>query len=217
MLQQLKPSDFPNQEEYEAWQRRNLKLLEAGLLLHPLVPLGDETTALQQLREIIDGALEKPLETGKNNETMQALLSEASTHWADGFPLNLKIYQMLLEACFDVNDETSVIEELDEFLELIKKTCASNNLLIKVENDAKAMKGDDHFCRMLSSTLGAISSWAEKRLLGYHSYFRSDNAESTMGCVVSVAVLSEKIIGGGEGISNEDHIEGNEMVVGQEK
>ncbi|MBA0633725.1 hypothetical protein Godav_028834 [Gossypium davidsonii] len=268
MLQQLKPSDFPNQEEYEACQRRNLKLLEAGLLLHPLVPLDDENTAPQQLREIIDGALEKPLETSKNNETMQALrtvvlslacrtsnnigsVSETSTHWADGFPMNLKIYQMLLEACFDVNDETSVIEELDEVLELIKKTwlvlgmnqmlhnlcflwilfnryatmdqaegdllSAGNNLLIKVENDAKAMKGDENYCRMLSSTLGAILSWAEKRLLGYHRYFRSDNAESTMGCVVSMAVLSVKIMEGGEGISNEDHIEGNEMDVGQEK
>ncbi|XWS26795.1 hypothetical protein CRYUN_Cryun26dG0060700 [Craigia yunnanensis] len=136
MLQQLKPSDFPNQGEYEAWLRRNLKLLEAGLLLHPLLPLDKTNTAPSQLRQIIRGALEKPLETGKNNETMQALRSivlslacrnfdgsvSETSHWADGFPLNLRIYQMLLEACFDVNDETSVIEEVDEVLELIKKT-----------------------------------------------------------------------------------------------
>ncbi|MBA0838859.1 hypothetical protein Goarm_004647 [Gossypium armourianum] len=136
MLQQLKPSDFPNQGEYEAWQRRNLKLLEAGLLLHPLLPLDKTDTAPQRLRQIIRGALEKPLETGKNNESMQALRSivlslacrtfdgsaSETIHWADGFPLNLRIYQMLLEACFDVNDETSVIEEVDEVLELIKKT-----------------------------------------------------------------------------------------------
>ncbi|KAB2024261.1 hypothetical protein ES319_D06G075700v1 [Gossypium barbadense] len=136
MLQQLKPSDFPNQGEYEAWQRRNLKLLEAGLLLHPLLPLDKTDAAPQRLRQIIRGALEKPLETGKNNESMQALRSivlslacrtfdgsaSETIHWADGFPLNLRIYQMLLEACFDVNDETSVIEEVDEVLELIKKT-----------------------------------------------------------------------------------------------
>ncbi|KAB2076938.1 hypothetical protein ES319_A06G072200v1 [Gossypium barbadense] len=136
MLQQLKPSDFPNQGEYEAWQRRNLKLLEIGLLLHPLLPLDKTDTAPQRLRQIIRGALEKPLETGKNNESMQALRSivlslacrtfdgsaSETIHWADGFPLNLRIYQMLLEACFDVNDETSVIEEVDEVLELIKKT-----------------------------------------------------------------------------------------------
>ncbi|XWS17318.1 hypothetical protein CRYUN_Cryun33cG0057000 [Craigia yunnanensis] len=136
MLQQLKPSDFPNQGEYEAWQRRNLKLLEAGLLLHPLLPLDKTNTAPQRLRQFIHGALDKPLETGKNNESMQALRSTVlslacrnfdgsvseTSHWADGFPLNLKIYQMLLEACFDVTDETSVIEEVDEVLELIKKT-----------------------------------------------------------------------------------------------
>ncbi|KAK8597705.1 hypothetical protein V6N13_095105 [Hibiscus sabdariffa] len=137
MLQQLKSSDFPNQGEYEAWQRRNLKLLEAGLLLHPLLPLDKADTAPQRLRQIIRGALEKPFETGKNNESMQALRSivlslacrksfdgsvSETSHWADGFPLNLRIYQVLLEACFDVNDETSVIEEVDEVLELVKKT-----------------------------------------------------------------------------------------------
>ncbi|GMI92731.1 hypothetical protein like AT2G25800 [Hibiscus trionum] len=136
MLQQLKPSDFPNPVEYEAWLRRHLKLLEAGLLLHPLLPLDKTNTAPKRLQLIIRGALEKPLEIGKDNESMQALrnfvlsltyrtfdgsISETS-HWADGFPLNLRIYQMLLEACFDVNDETSVIEEVDEVLELIKKT-----------------------------------------------------------------------------------------------
>ncbi|KAK8547203.1 hypothetical protein V6N13_097921 [Hibiscus sabdariffa] len=47
MLQQLKPSDFPNQVEYEAWLRRHLKLLEAGLLLHPLFPLDKTDTAPQ--------------------------------------------------------------------------------------------------------------------------------------------------------------------------
>ncbi|KAL4284140.1 hypothetical protein GQ457_16G002860 [Hibiscus cannabinus] len=137
MLQQLKSSDFPNQGEYEAWRRRNLKLLEAGLLLHPLLPLDKADTAPQRLRQIIRGALEKPFETGKNNESMQALRSivlslacrksfdgsvSETSHWADGFPLNLRIYQVLLEACFDVNDETSVIEEVDEVLELVKKT-----------------------------------------------------------------------------------------------
>ncbi|KAK8602263.1 hypothetical protein V6N13_058091 [Hibiscus sabdariffa] len=137
MLQQLKSSDFPNQGEFEAWQGRNLKLLEAGLLLHPLLPLDKADNAPQRLRQIIRGALEKPLETGKNNESMQALRSivlslacrksfdgsiSETSHWADGLPLNLKIYQVLLEACFDVNDETTVIEEVDEVLDLVKKT-----------------------------------------------------------------------------------------------
>ncbi|GKV06681.1 hypothetical protein SLEP1_g18540 [Rubroshorea leprosula] len=136
LLQQFKSSDFPNQQEYQAWQRRNLKLLEAGLLLHPHMPPDKNNTAPQRLRQIIQGALERPLDTGKNSESMQALRSvvmslacrtfdgsvSETCHWADGFPLNLRLYQILLEACFDVNDEASVIDEVDEVLELIKKT-----------------------------------------------------------------------------------------------
>lgn len=136
LLQQFKASDFTDQQEYDAWQKRNLKMLEAGLLLHPHVPLEKGNVAAQRLRQIIHAALDKPIETGRNNESMQvlrttvmALASRTSDgsvmepcHWADGFPLNLRLYEMLLEACFDVSDEMSLIEDVDELMELIKKT-----------------------------------------------------------------------------------------------
>ncbi|XP_024983508.1 protein unc-13 homolog [Cynara cardunculus var. scolymus] len=135
LLQQFKASDFTDHQEYDMWQKRNLKMLEAGLLLHPHVPLGNSNTASQRLRQIIHGALDKPIETGRNNEPMQVLRSAVmslanrssdglseSCHWADGFPLNLRLYEILLETCFDANDESSIIEEVDELMELIKKT-----------------------------------------------------------------------------------------------
>ncbi|XP_048442414.1 protein unc-13 homolog isoform X2 [Pyrus x bretschneideri] len=136
LLQQFKSSDFPTQQEYEAWQRRNLRVLEAGLLLYPYLPLDKRDTAPQQLRKIIHGALDKPIETGKHTESMQVLYNvvmslanrsvdgsvSKTCHWADGFPFNLRLYQMLLESCFDPNEETSVIEELEEVFDLIKKT-----------------------------------------------------------------------------------------------
>lgn len=43
-------------------------------------------------------------------------------HWADGFPFNVCLYKTLLDSCFDVNEEASMIEEVDEVLELVKKT-----------------------------------------------------------------------------------------------
>ncbi|KAG7636764.1 Munc13 homology 1 [Arabidopsis thaliana x Arabidopsis arenosa] len=137
LLQQLKASDFPDQEEYESWQRRNLKLLEAGLILYPCVPLSKSDKSVQQLKQIIRSSLERPLDTGKITGETQNLRSlvmslasrqnnngigSETCHWADGFPLNLRIYQMLLESCFDVNDELLIVEEVDEVLELIKKT-----------------------------------------------------------------------------------------------
>ncbi|KAG9130119.1 hypothetical protein Leryth_012863 [Lithospermum erythrorhizon] len=135
LLQQLRPSEFSNQRDYDVWQRRNLKVLEVGLLVHPHLPLDKKDTAPQQLREIIRGAQKKSLETGKHSEPMQLLRrvvlslacrsfdgSADTCHWADGIPLNLRLYEILLESCFDVNEKSSVIEEVDELLELIKKT-----------------------------------------------------------------------------------------------
>ncbi|KAK1267132.1 hypothetical protein QJS04_geneDACA002685 [Acorus gramineus] len=136
LLQQFKASDFTEQHEYESWQARNLKVLEEGLLLHPHLPLEKSDISAQRLRQLIRGAFERPLETGKNSESMQVLrtavmslayrsfdgIPSETAHWADGHPLNLRLYQMLLEACFDSNEEGSIIEEIDEVMELIKKT-----------------------------------------------------------------------------------------------
>lgn len=135
-LQHFTSADFSSQLEYEAWQKRNLKILEAGLLLHPHLPLDKGNTAAPQLRQILHGAYGKPIETGKYSESVTVLRNlvmslarrsfdgsvSETCHWADGVPLNLRLYQILLEACFDVNEDALVIEEVDEVLELIKKT-----------------------------------------------------------------------------------------------
>lgn len=134
LLQQFKASDFPDPHEYVAWQLRNLKLLEAGLLVHPLVPLSKSEIYAQRLRQIIHKAYDRPLETGKDSEPMQELCSAVKflagrslgggseeCHWADGFPLNLHIYQMLVEVCFDSENGT-VVDEIDEVMGLLKKT-----------------------------------------------------------------------------------------------
>ncbi|CAL0322163.1 unnamed protein product [Lupinus luteus] len=136
LIQQFQSSDFPTQHEYEAWLRRNLKVLESGLLLYPNIPLDKADSSAQHLRRIIRGALENPMDIGRSNESIQILRTivfslayrssdgsiTESCHWADGFPLNLWIYQTLLEACFDIHENTAVIEEVDEVLELAKKT-----------------------------------------------------------------------------------------------
>ncbi|KAK4274266.1 hypothetical protein QN277_017516 [Acacia crassicarpa] len=134
LLQQLKLSDFPDPQEHEEWLKRTLKVLEAGLLLHPHMPLDKSNPSAQRLRQIIHGALDRPIETGKNNESMQILRSAVmslacrsydgpdSCHWADGIPFNLRLYEILLQSCFDANDESSIIDEFDELMEQIKKT-----------------------------------------------------------------------------------------------
>ncbi|MBA0699897.1 hypothetical protein Goari_001498, partial [Gossypium aridum] len=164
LLQQLKQSDFTDQKEYGEWQKRNLKFLEAGLLLHPRVPLDKS-----------DGSLSD------------------SCHRADGIPLNLRLYEILLETCFDINDETSIIEEVDELIEHIKKTWdllyAADSQLADVAKDVKTTKDPDN-SKILSSTLSLILGWAEKRLLAYHD---SGNIYTMQG-IVSLGVSAAKIL-----------------------
>eukprot|EP00249_Psilotum_nudum_P016936 c26066_g2_i1 orf=115-3015(-) len=136
LLQQIRLADFADPREYHSWQRRQLKVLETGLLWHPAVKLDQSNNAAQRLKQLLRGSTEKPLETGKNSESMQALRSAATSlagrmdgettaevcHWADGSPFNIHLYQMLLYCCFDKTDEMAVIDEIDEVMELVKKT-----------------------------------------------------------------------------------------------
>nr|GEU35786.1 hypothetical protein [Tanacetum cinerariifolium] len=131
-----KSSDFQTQDEYHEWQTRHLKILEAGLLLHPRIPLDKKELHARQLSKIIHGAYECPMVTGKDSEEVENLRAVAlplalrsfygdcsdTCHWADGVPLNLRLYQVLLEALFNIDKPSVIINEVDEMLEFIKRT-----------------------------------------------------------------------------------------------
>ncbi|KAJ7954672.1 DUF810 domain-containing protein [Quillaja saponaria] len=148
LLRHLKPSEFNNSNEYHQWQKRQLKILEAGLLLHPSIPLDKTNTFAMRLREITRSGETKPLDTGKNSDTMRTLcnavvsLTWRSTngtptdvcHWADGFPLNIHLYVALLQSIFDIRDETLVLDEVDELLELMKKTWSTLGITRPIHN-----------------------------------------------------------------------------------
>ncbi|KAI4311329.1 hypothetical protein MLD38_036234 [Melastoma candidum] len=136
LLRHVKPSEFSNSTEYHSWQRRQLKVLEVGLLQHPLIPLEKMNTAAVRFQETIQSCQGKALDIGKNSDAMRTFCNYVvslawrspngtpndTCHWADGFPLNIHIYTALLQSVFDLRDETCVLDEVDELLELIKKT-----------------------------------------------------------------------------------------------
>ncbi|KAA8548863.1 hypothetical protein F0562_000547 [Nyssa sinensis] len=148
LLRHLKPSEFNSSIEYHLWQKRQLKILEAGLILHPSIPLDKSNSFAMRLRDIIRAAETKPIDTGKNSESMRTLcncvvsLSWRSPdgsptdvcHWADGFPLNVHLYTMLLHSIFDLRDETLVLDEVDELVELMKKTWSTLGINRSIHN-----------------------------------------------------------------------------------
>ncbi|KAG5404199.1 hypothetical protein IGI04_010318 [Brassica rapa subsp. trilocularis] len=148
LLRHLKTSEFGDANEYQVWQRRQLKVLEAGLLLHPSIPLDKTNNNAMRLREIVRQSENKTIDTSKTSDTMRTLcnvvvsLSWRSTngnpsdvcHWADGYPLNIHLYVALLQSIFDVRDETLVLDEIDELLELMKKTWSTLGITRPVHN-----------------------------------------------------------------------------------
>ncbi|WCJ19602.1 hypothetical protein M5689_001887 [Euphorbia peplus] len=148
LLRHLKPAEFNDTHEYHFWQRRQLKVLEAGLLLHPSVPLEKSNSFAIRLREIIRSSETKAIDTSKSSETMRSLcecvlalswrncngVPTDVCHWADGFPLNLHIYTCLLQAIFDFRDETLVLDEVDELVELMKKTWSTLGINRSIHN-----------------------------------------------------------------------------------
>ncbi|KAJ7979814.1 DUF810 domain-containing protein [Quillaja saponaria] len=148
LLRHLKPSEFNDPHEYHIWQKRQFRIIEAGLLLNPSMPLEKTNTFAMRLREIIRSGETETVDTGKNSDTMRALcnavvsLSWRSSngtptdvcHWADGFPLNIHLYVALLQSIFDVRDETLVLDEVDELLELMKKTWSTLGISRQIHN-----------------------------------------------------------------------------------
>lgn len=134
LLRRLKACEFADVAEYRSWQLRQLKLLEAGLVLHPFVPL-DRSPAASSLSEMIRST-EPQIDVRALSATAMALAwrSVEVCHWADGYPLNVHLYLSLLHAVFDIRDETVVLDEVDELLELIKKTWSMLGLNRMIHN-----------------------------------------------------------------------------------
>uniref|UniRef100_A0A0D9VPC1 MHD1 domain-containing protein n=1 Tax=Leersia perrieri TaxID=77586 RepID=A0A0D9VPC1_9ORYZ len=254
LLRQLKLTDFGDSGEHHQWQRRQLKLLEAGLVLHPSIPHDRLNGVVQRLRDVSQAAESRAIDTGKTSDAMNALcnavhaLAWRSTsaaaqgsrhaaagetcHWADGYPLNVLLYVSLLNAIFDLKDETVVLDEVDELLELMKRTwttlginrmlhnvCfswvlfqqyvvtgqiepdlagAALAMITEVAADAKQDNHDQVYARVLTSMIGTIHDWSEKRLIDYHEWYGNGNcaiaAAVAMDSALSLALTTGKII-----------------------
>ncbi|KAK1293553.1 hypothetical protein QJS10_CPB17g01665 [Acorus calamus] len=135
-------TEFSDKKAFLRWQKRQLNILEEGLLNHPVVKFGEfgrranelrallikieeseflssaageiqRLECLRSLREIATALAERPARGDLTGEV---------SHWADGYHLNVRLYEKLLLSVFDILDEGKLTEEVEEILELLKST-----------------------------------------------------------------------------------------------
>ncbi|KAJ7545205.1 hypothetical protein O6H91_09G110600 [Diphasiastrum complanatum] len=137
----LSSADFSDRRAYTRWQQRQLNIIEEGLVHHhpisrnPSDPMCKELGLLiakvekaeqnspsgvaeraKALKEIRSFGLSLAKGSGARDQVVDVC------HWADGYHLNVRLYEKLLCSVFDILDEGQLTEEVEEILELLKST-----------------------------------------------------------------------------------------------
>lgn len=135
-------TEFSDKKAFIRWQKRQLNILEEGLINYPVVGFGESGRKSNELRNLlakIEEAESLPSSTGElqRTECLRSLreiaiplaerpargdLTGEVCHWADGYHLNVRLYEKLLLSVFDMLDEGKLTEEVEEILELLKST-----------------------------------------------------------------------------------------------
>ncbi|KDP40553.1 hypothetical protein JCGZ_24552 [Jatropha curcas] len=142
LLSCISRTEFSDKKAYIRWQKRQLFILEEGLINHPVVGFGESGHKASDLRILLAKIEEsefRPSSAGEvqRTECLRALreiavplaerpargdLTGEVCHWADGYHLNVRLYEKLLLSVFDILDEGKLTEEVEEILELLKST-----------------------------------------------------------------------------------------------
>lgn len=142
LLMAMPRGEFPDEKEYVRWSKRQLHVLEEGLINHPQVRLDAYNSNTAQLKTLIakfEGMERMPglngpaqqmevlkvmrgVTTALAERGQQGEYSGEACHWADGYHFNVQLYQKLLLSCFNASDESHFVEEVEEILELLKST-----------------------------------------------------------------------------------------------
>ncbi|GAU41858.1 hypothetical protein TSUD_366050 [Trifolium subterraneum] len=123
-------TEFSDKKAFIRWQKRQLKVLEEGLVNHPVVGFGESGRKTNELRILlakIEEAEFLPSSSGElqRTECLRSLreiviplaerpargdLTGEICHWADGYHFNVRLYEKVLLSVFDMLDEGKLTE-----------------------------------------------------------------------------------------------------------
>jgi hypothetical protein len=135
-------TEFTDKKLFIRWEKRQINLLLEGLLNHPSQALDPSDRSAVELRGLISKleeaeTLPSPAGPAQHAESLKAIRVVATAlaeragrgdhtgevcHWVDGYHLNVRVYEKLLMSVFDILDESHLVEEVEEILEMLKST-----------------------------------------------------------------------------------------------
>eukprot|EP00850_Spirogloea_muscicola_P012569 SM000082S22811 [mRNA] locus=s82:26155:33864:- [translate_table: standard] len=190
LLAAVPPTAFADRKSYMSWEKRMLRLLEEGLLNHPVVRLEHSNPLASHLSRLIQKtedseSMPSPAGPAQQAEAIRAMrdvgqaLAERAgrgdetgevCHWADGYHLNILIYQQLLLCCFDLADDTQLVEEVEEIQDTLKQTwhilgittVMHDSMWFWVLFRQYVLTGEDHLLELAKSQLKRIPSQGQR-------------------------------------------------------
>nr|GMD62684.1 protein unc-13 homolog [Ipomoea batatas] len=203
-----------------------LNMLEEGLVNHPAVGFGESGRKANELRALLakieeSESLPPPAADLQRSECLRSLrevaiplaerpargdLTGEVCHWADGYHLNVKLYEKLLLSIFDVLDEGKLTEFvitseqgiLLHAIEQLKKIPLKEQRgpqerlhLKSLQRRIESEKGYQELS-FLQSFLLPVKKWADKQLEDYHLCYAEGSA--LMEATVVVAMLARRLL-----------------------
>ncbi|KAK9121404.1 hypothetical protein Syun_019021 [Stephania yunnanensis] len=142
--------NFPSEKLYIQWKKRQANILEELLCTSASLKT-DECRDVKNMLAMIKSNEQWdisscPLEHAEVLLTIKKYSSKLSSgpgkfglpgetiYWTSGYHLNIKLYQKLLSCVFDILDESQLVEEAEEILNLMKFTWTALGITQKIHN-----------------------------------------------------------------------------------
>ncbi|XP_020539590.1 protein unc-13 homolog isoform X2 [Jatropha curcas] len=190
LLNGIFKSDFRNEKSYAQWKNRQANVLEEFLCFSANIMTTEHLTIRSHVAKIRDEKewddIMSPSERVAVLASIRQVAANLSSlpgrygiqgetfYWTASYHLNTRLYQKLLFGVFDVLDEGQLIEEVAEFLSLIKLTWSTLGITQKVHN---ALYGWVLFQQFVESDGGVLLENAVLELQKVSSAEEADGKE----------------------------------------
>ncbi|VAH01237.1 unnamed protein product [Triticum turgidum subsp. durum] len=184
-------AEFSDMKAYLRWQKRQLNMLEEGLINHPVVGFGELGRKVNELRNLF-----RKIEESEEVEEILELLKSTWRILGITETIHDTCYAWVLFRQFVFTGEQGLLKVVIEHLRKIplkeQRGPQERLHLISLRSSVDADDSCQDFT-FFQSFLSPVQKWVDKKLNDYHLHF--SEGPSMMVDIVTVAMLTRRILG----------------------